>query len=103
MFFFACILVSTAINSNKIVSYMIEPAYSFSDMCKSVQEHMKGGRGDGRCLLLGNFANTISMATGIPSIDEMDTTITLDERVARLMLRTTHRLESFGQGSRPRF
>ena len=53
-------------------------------MCKvSRHRHPESEGSHGKRLLLGKFANTISMATGIPSINETDTTINLDERLAR--------------------
>jgi len=83
--FLACAINSVAANCRKDVSYLIHPNYSFSTMCREVRERMKSSQGEARPLLLGNFANTISLATGIPSINECDAAITLDERVQRFL------------------
>jgi hypothetical protein len=83
--FLACIINSVANDCRKDVSYLIHPNYSFSTMCREVKERMKSTQGDGRILLLGGFSNTISLATGIPSINVQDTTINLDERVGRFL------------------
>jgi hypothetical protein len=56
-------------NASSITSYLWHPNYSFLTMTQDVQRRINQ-ESHRKPLLLGNLANSISLATGIPSINE---------------------------------
>ena len=55
------------INLIGIVSHLASPQYSFIEMAQDVEAQIVTGGGD--ALLIGNMANSTSLATGVPSIN----------------------------------
>ncbi len=56
-------------NGRKILTYMLEPKFSFVGMARDVAQEIRGDKTDGSGVLIGNFADSISLETGLPSIN----------------------------------
>ena len=56
-----------ALNLIGIVSHLVSPQFSFIEMAQDVEAQIEARGGDP--LLIGNMANSISLATGLPSIN----------------------------------
>jgi 4-amino-4-deoxy-L-arabinose transferase-like glycosyltransferase len=59
-----------AVNLFSIGRYLSSPRFSFVDMADDVRWRIYSGQGTNR-LLVGNMANSITLATGIPSINSI--------------------------------
>jgi hypothetical protein len=73
-----------AFNQWRVVQYMLYPKYSFLDMAENVGEIVR--RDDRRVhepVLLGQFANTISLVTKLPSINSRYGTRDLEWKLDR--------------------
>jgi 4-amino-4-deoxy-L-arabinose transferase-like glycosyltransferase len=69
-------------NASSITSYLWHPNYSFLTMTQDVQRRINQ-EPHRKPLLLGNLANSISLATGIPSINENEGTRDLKWKLSR--------------------
>ena len=58
-----------AVHLFNIAKYLSSPEYTFVDMAGDVKERIDSGKGNN--LLIGNMANSITLATGIPSINSV--------------------------------
>ena len=56
-----------AVNLIGIISHLASPQFSFIEMARDVEARIEAHRGDP--LLIGNIANSVSLATGVPSIN----------------------------------
>jgi 4-amino-4-deoxy-L-arabinose transferase-like glycosyltransferase len=56
-----------AINLFAVGRHLASPQFSFVAMAADVAKHIEAG--DGKFLLVGNLANSVSLATGVPSIN----------------------------------
>jgi 4-amino-4-deoxy-L-arabinose transferase-like glycosyltransferase len=57
-------------NSSQILTYMYTPSFSFINMAREVKSYVSNDHKNNEDIfLIGNFANSISLATGIPSIN----------------------------------
>ncbi len=66
----AVLLISiVSFNGHKVLSYMLDPKYSFVGMAREVAREIRGDQSDEPVILIGNFADTISLETGLRSIN----------------------------------
>jgi hypothetical protein len=56
-----------SLNLIGIARLLVSPQFSFIEMAQDVEAQIQAGEGDP--LLIGNMANSISLATGVPSIN----------------------------------
>lgn len=65
----AVLAVIVTINISHMTRYLLEPKYSFLTMAQNIQQHIayEGGQDP---ILLGKIANSVTLATGIPSIND---------------------------------
>ena len=72
MVFLQCLVVlyATVFNGYKVVEYIRKPSFTFVDMARDVKQIINRDYQDYRdVILLGHFANSISLETGIQSIN----------------------------------
>jgi len=68
-------------DAGRMVRYVRSPSYSFVSMARDVATHMSSRPGESP-YLLGNFANSISLATGVRSINDKHGTRDLEWKLA---------------------
>lgn len=76
------IVAAMGINLCRQVVYLASPQYTFLTMARDIQRRIAVDAVE-RPVLLGHFANSISLETGVLSINDTFGTTSLDERVAR--------------------
>lgn len=73
------------INGIHVVKFISHPEYSFISMCEDIKKHVESDKGHNQ-YIGGNLANSISLQTHIPSVNEF------------VMIPIEHRLERFKLG-----
>ncbi|MEM1206353.1 MAG: glycosyltransferase family 39 protein [Acidobacteriota bacterium] len=58
-----------AFNGYRVASYLASPSYSFTEMAHGVEALAERDAGVGGAVVLGNFANTLSLETGLRSVN----------------------------------
>lgn len=66
-----CVVSVFMINGILIARYLISPKFSFINMLNQVKEQISATSDKQNDLLIGPFANTVSLETGIPSINSV--------------------------------
>ncbi len=81
----AALLASTImINGRDTLAYSLAPEFSFVEMARDVGRRIHDPQDPGRApILIGNFANSISLATGIRSVNSSVGTGDVDWRIRR--------------------
>jgi 4-amino-4-deoxy-L-arabinose transferase-like glycosyltransferase len=80
-FFALLVLVALVLNTHAIVSYMTDPRVTFSAMCADIEQRVVARPGQPGPVLMGNLADSISLATGIPAVNDRLGTADLATRV----------------------
>lgn len=79
---FGAIVISLVLNAYRIVNYIQAPAYTWKFMIEDIKDRVEVG-GERQPVLLGNFSNSISLATGLFSINDRLGTQDLDYKIHR--------------------
>ncbi len=75
---------SLMLNGRNILAYLLAPRFSFVEMAQDVGRRIDAPEASGRSpVLIGNFANSISLATGIRSINSSLGTGDVEWRIER--------------------
>ena len=76
------IVIYSGLNCYKIARYVFTPEYSFCTMAKSIKNHLDS-ENSGEKILLGHFANSVGLATGVLSINDKSGTKDLDYKISK--------------------
>jgi hypothetical protein len=81
-FFAAALFLSVAFGGARILNYVCHPEYTWMYMTNDLKAQIAADRCKAP-VLLGHFSNSITLATGIPSVNEQFGTNNLDYRITR--------------------
>lgn len=75
------VCLSIVLSLSRIALYQLHPRYTFVNMAKTVEQYVKNSQADDSLPVMGHFADTLALTTGIRAVNDQMGFRTLNERL----------------------